>query len=46
MNSPIQVTKTFLPPQDEYQAILKKAWGKSWITNRGDLVKELESELK
>jgi dTDP-4-amino-4,6-dideoxygalactose transaminase len=42
----INVTKTFLPPQEEFQAILKKAWDSGWITNRGVLVKELESKLK
>lgn len=42
----INVTKTFLPPQEEYNAILKKAWDKTWITNRGELVKELEQKLK
>jgi dTDP-4-amino-4,6-dideoxygalactose transaminase len=42
----INVTKTFLPPQDEYQAILKKAWDTGWMTNRGVLVKELEIELR
>jgi dTDP-4-amino-4,6-dideoxygalactose transaminase len=42
----INVTKTFLPPQEEYQAILKKAWDTGWMTNRGVLVKELESQLK
>lgn len=42
----INVTKTFLPPQEEYQAILKKAWDTGWITNRGVLVKELEEKLK
>lgn len=42
----IPVTKTFLPPQDEYQAILKRAWDKQWITNRGELVGELEEKLK
>lgn len=42
----INVTKTFLPPQEEYQAILKKAWTKSWITNRGALLLELEDKLK
>ena len=40
------VTKTFLPPQEEYQAILKGAWDAGWITNRGVLVKELEASLK
>lgn len=42
----INVTKTFLPPQEEYNAILKIAWDKNWMTNRGLLVKELESKLK
>ncbi|WP_299114711.1 DegT/DnrJ/EryC1/StrS aminotransferase family protein [uncultured Winogradskyella sp.] len=42
----INVTKTFLPPQDEYQAILKHAWDSGWITNRGHLVKRLEAQLK
>ena len=42
----INVTKTFLPPQSEYGAILKRAWDTGWMTNRGVLVKELESKLK
>ena len=42
----INVTKTFLPPQEEYNAILKRSWDKNWITNRGLLVQELEDELK
>ncbi|MEW4925281.1 DegT/DnrJ/EryC1/StrS family aminotransferase [Algibacter sp. 2305UL17-15] len=42
----IKVTKTFLPPQEEYQAILKKAWDANWITNRGPLIQELEGKLK
>lgn len=42
----INVTKTFLPPQEEYQAILKRAWDTGWMTNRGVLVKELEGQLK
>jgi dTDP-4-amino-4,6-dideoxygalactose transaminase len=42
----INVTKTFLPPFDEYTAILKRAWDKSWITNNGELLIELESKLK
>lgn len=42
----INVTKTFLPPQEEYNTILKKAWDAGWITNRGALVKELEEKLK
>lgn len=42
----IPVTRTFLPPQEEYQAILSRAWDEGWITNRGSLVKELEEKLK
>lgn len=42
----INVTQTFLPPQAEYQAILKRAWDAGWITNRGFLVQELEAKLK
>ena len=41
----INVTKTFLPPQSEYGAILKRAWDTGWITNRGVLVQELEEKL-
>lgn len=42
----INVTKTYLPPFDEYTAILKRAWDKAWITNNGILVEELEQKLK
>lgn len=42
----IPVTKTFLPPKLEYQAILDRAWNTGWITNRGVLVRELEEKLK
>jgi dTDP-4-amino-4,6-dideoxygalactose transaminase len=42
----INVTKTFLPPFDEYTAVLKRAWDKGWITNNGELVQELEAKLK
>src|SRR5690606_3327068 len=42
----INVTKTFLPPQEEYNAILKRAWDAGWITNRGILVQELENKLR
>lgn len=42
----INVTKTFLPPIEEYSAILKKAWDNNWLTNRGALILELEEKLK
>lgn len=42
----IPVTKTFLPPIEEYTAVLKRAWDKQWMTNRGELICELEDKLK
>ncbi len=42
----INVTKTYLPPFDEYTAVIKRAWDKEWITNNGELVQELEAKLK
>lgn len=42
----INVTKTFLPPQSEYDILLKRAWDIGWITNRGILTQELEDKLK
>lgn len=42
----IPVTKTFVPPIEEYTRILSRAFDKGWLTNRGELVLELENELK
>lgn len=42
----INVTQTFLPPIEEYQTILQRAWDAKWLTNRGQLVSELEGKLK
>lgn len=42
----IPVTKTFLPSIDEYTGLLKQAWQNQWITNRGELVLDLERKLK
>lgn len=41
----INVTKTFLPPVEEYQLLLQRIWDASWLTNRGPLVCELEAKL-
>ena len=41
----INVTKTFLPPQEEYNLLVKRAWDKVWLTNRGELTVELEQKL-
>ena len=42
----IPVTKTYFPPLEEYQEQLKRIWQNEWLTNRGELVKELEEKLK
>src|SRR4051812_19795271 len=42
----IPVTKTYLPPIEEYEKILRRAWESQWITNRGKLIVELEEKLK
>ncbi|WP_394775094.1 DegT/DnrJ/EryC1/StrS family aminotransferase [Flavobacterium sp.] len=42
----ITVTKTFLPPINEYNKQVQRAWDKQWLTNRGELVLELEEKLK
>ncbi len=42
----INVTKTYLPPFEEYTTILKRAWDKAWLTNNGELLLELEQKLK
>jgi dTDP-4-amino-4,6-dideoxygalactose transaminase len=42
----INVTKTFLPPIEEYTKMLSRAWEKAWITNNGELVQELEEKLR
>lgn len=41
----INVTQTFLPPLEEYNVLLKRVWDNKWLTNRGELVLELETEI-
>lgn len=41
----IPVTKSFLPPIEEYMAQVQRAYNNEWLTNRGELVKELEQKL-
>lgn len=40
----INVTKTFLPPIDEYDAYIKDIWKSGQITNQGPLLREFERE--
>lgn len=42
----IPVTKPFLPPQAEYEELLKGIWKRNWLTNNGPLLNELELELR
>lgn len=42
----INVTKTFLPPIDDYTKQVQRAWDNQWLTNRGELTMELEDKLK
>lgn len=42
----INVTKSYLPPIEEYQSYLNKIWDSAWLTNQGPLVQKLEKELK
>ena len=42
----INVTKSYLPPIEEYQKYLSGIWANSWLTNQGPLVQELEKKLK
>ncbi len=42
----MNVTKTYLPPLEEYVEYLKKIWENGSVTNNGPLVAELEAKLK
>jgi dTDP-4-amino-4,6-dideoxygalactose transaminase len=42
----IPVTKSFIPPIEEYTAQVKRAFDNQWLTNRGALLLELEEKLK
>ena len=42
----INVTKTYLPPLEDYTGYLKKIWEKGQITNHGPMELELEAKLK
>ena len=41
----IPVTKTYLPPIAEYMHQVQRAYDNGWLTNRGELVQELEQKL-
>ena len=41
----IPVTRSFLPPMEDYTALVQRAFDNGWLTNRGHLVRELEAAL-
>src|SRR5690349_2599553 len=42
----ITVTKTTLPPLEEYVGYLEKIWAASHVTNNGPVLRELETRLR
>jgi len=46
MQSDIYVTRTFLPPREEYQEWLDKVYANHILTNNGPIHKELEETLR
>jgi dTDP-4-amino-4,6-dideoxygalactose transaminase len=42
----INVTKTFFPPIADYQKQVERIWKNQWLTNNGELFKELSQKLK
>lgn len=42
----INVTKTFFPPIEDYQHHLKRIWDNQWLTNNGELNRELVIKLR
>lgn len=42
----INVTKTFLPPIEEYQHFLKQIWQTGQLTNQGSLLRDFENQTK
>ncbi|WP_019038848.1 DegT/DnrJ/EryC1/StrS family aminotransferase [Psychroflexus tropicus] len=42
----INVTKTFFPPIEDYQNQLQRIWNNQWLTNNGELYKELSKKLQ
>ena len=44
-DTPILVTRPFLPSLDEYTEGLKEIWEKQWLTNNGPMVRRFTQEL-
>jgi len=46
MKKPINVTESFLPELEKYQAMVANIWESGHLTNNGPLVLDLENQLK
>ena len=46
MDKPILVTRSSMPPIDEYIDKMEKLWNSRWLTNQGKYHREFEKELK
>src|SRR3989344_2011930 len=46
MTKDIYISRTHLPPLKKYNKYLKRIWDTHWLTNDGELVRELERKLK
>lgn len=42
----IPVTKSFFPPQEDFQKYMTRVWKNKWLTNGGELFHELSDRLK
>lgn len=41
-SAPVYVTRSFLPPREEYEALVDKIWENGQLTNKGPLLQEFE----
>ena len=44
-DTPIPVTKTYLPALEDYSSLLEGIWDNHWVTNNGPLIGQLEANL-
>ena len=46
MEDKIFVTKSTMPPFEEYMEMIRPLWNSRWLTNMGDYHQKLEKQLK
>ena len=45
LEKPVAVTRSSLPPLEEYVEMLKPLWDSAWLTNMGDYHEEFRRQL-